>query len=101
MKITADHLVRGAFVYVRRSTTDQLATFDQLRAQEEHPVKEQYRVCGGRGGRRGQSGIRVDVVDRVLVSPVAGTFPLSRLGAALDLAEQPGRSGKVLLRLAE
>ncbi len=37
----------------------------------------------------------------VLTSPIAGTFPLTRLDEALALAEQPGRPGKVLLRLDE
>ena len=49
----------------------QLPPVDQLRAQEEHPVKEQHRVRGGRRHRRGHSGVRVEVVDRVLVPPVA------------------------------
>jgi NADPH:quinone reductase-like Zn-dependent oxidoreductase len=35
----------------------------------------------------------------VLTTPVAGVFPLERLDEALQLAEQPGRAGKVLLRL--
>jgi NADPH:quinone reductase-like Zn-dependent oxidoreductase len=37
----------------------------------------------------------------VLTTPVAGAFPLERLAEALELAEQPARPGKVLLRLAE
>ena len=49
----------------------QVPSADQLRAQEEHPVKEQHRVRGGRRHRRGHSGVRVEVVDRVLVPPVA------------------------------
>src|SRR5580704_2578136 len=43
----------------------------QLRAGEEHPVKEQHRVRRGRRGWRRHSGVRVEVVDRVLVAPVA------------------------------
>lgn len=49
----------------------QVPSVDQLRAQEEHPVKEQHRLCRGRRDRRGHSGVGVDVVDRVLVPPVA------------------------------
>ena len=40
-------------------------------AEQEHAVKEKHRVRGGRRHQRGQGGVRVEVVDRVLVAPVA------------------------------
>ena len=58
-------LERGGHKYA------QVPSINQLRAQEEHAVKEQHRVRGGRRHRLGQSGVRTHVVDRVLVSPVA------------------------------
>jgi hypothetical protein len=45
MKITASHLARGAFVYIRQSTTDQLANNHESR-RRQYGLAERARALG-------------------------------------------------------
>jgi len=45
MKITPDHLARGAFVYIRQSTTDQLANNHESR-RRQYGLAERARALG-------------------------------------------------------
>jgi hypothetical protein len=45
MKITPDHLARGAFVYIRQSTADQLANNHESR-RRQYDLAERARALG-------------------------------------------------------
>lgn len=45
MKITSDHLARGAFIYIRQSTVDQLANNHESR-RRQYGLAERARALG-------------------------------------------------------
>ncbi|MER8537725.1 recombinase family protein [Mesorhizobium sp. M1005] len=47
MKITSDHLARGAFIYIRQSTVDQLANNHESR-RRQYGLAERARALGWR-----------------------------------------------------
>lgn len=68
MKITSDHLARGAFIYIRQSTVDQLANNHESR-RRQYGLAERARALGwtdvtvidddlGRSFGRQSSGLR-------------------------------------------
>jgi DNA invertase Pin-like site-specific DNA recombinase len=45
MKITSDHLARGAFIYIRQSTVDQLANNHESR-RRQYGLADRARALG-------------------------------------------------------
>lgn len=96
MKITAEHLARGAFVYVRQSTADQLANNPESR-RRQYGLAERARALGwddvtvidddlGRSG----SGISRPGFERLLAAICEG-----RVGAVLAIeASRLARNGR-------
>jgi DNA invertase Pin-like site-specific DNA recombinase len=96
MKITSDHLARGAFVYIRQSTTDQLANNHESR-RRQYGLAERARALGwpdvttidddlGRSG----SGISRPGFERLLAAICEG-----RVGAVFAIeASRLARNGR-------
>ena len=96
MKITPDHLARGAFIYVRQSTVDQLANNHESR-QRQYGLAERARTLGWTDvtvidddlGRSG-SGIRRPGFERLLTAICEG-----RVGAVFAIeASRLARNGR-------
>lgn len=96
MKITAEHLARGAFVYVRQSTADQLANNPESR-RRQYGLAERARALGWADatvidddlGRSG-SGISRPGFERLLAAICEG-----RVGAVLAIeASRLARNGR-------
>src|ERR1700716_1614198 len=96
MKITPDHLARGAFVYVRQSTTDQLVNNHESR-RRQYGLAERARtlgwtdvtVIGADLGRSG-SGISRPGFERLLAAICEG-----RVGAVFAIeASRLARNGR-------
>lgn len=96
MKITPDHLARGAFVYIRQSTTDQLANNHESR-RRQYGLAERARALGWTDvtvidddlGRSG-SGIRRPGFERLLAAICE-----NRVGAVFAIeASRLARNGR-------
>jgi len=96
MKITPEHLARGAFVYIRQSTTDQLANNHESR-RRQYDLAERARALGWADvtiidddlGRSG-SGVSRPGFERLLAAICEG-----RVGAVLAIeASRLARNGR-------
>ena len=96
MKITADHLARGAFIYIRQSTVDQVANNHESR-QRQYSLAERARTLGWTDvtvidddlGRSG-SGVRRPGFERLLAAICEG-----RVGAVFAIeASRLARNGR-------
>src|SRR5215469_2035922 len=96
MKITPDHLARGAFVYIRQSTTDQLANNHESR-RRQYGLAERARALGWTDvtvidddlGRSG-SGVSRPGFERLLAAICEG-----RVGAVFAIeASRLARNGR-------
>jgi DNA invertase Pin-like site-specific DNA recombinase len=96
MKITADHLARGAFIYVRQSTVDQLVNNQESR-RRQYGLAERARTLGWTDvtvidddlGRSG-SGVSRPGFERLLAAICEG-----RVGAVFALeASRLARNGR-------
>lgn len=91
MKITAEHLARGAYVYVRQSTADQLVNNPESR-RRQYGLAERARSLGWKDaividedlGRSG-SGISRPGFEKLLAAICEG-----RVGAVLAIEAPPG-----------
>ena len=96
MKITPEHLARGAFVYIRQSTTDQLANNHESR-RRQYDLAERARALGWADvtiidddlGRSG-SGVSRPGFERLLAAICEG-----RVGAVFAIeASRLARNGR-------
>lgn len=96
MKITPDHLARGAFIYIRQSTADQLANNHESR-RRQYDLAERARALGWADvtvidddlGRSG-SGVRRPGFERLLAAICEG-----RVGAVFAIeASRLARNGR-------
>jgi hypothetical protein len=94
MKITPEHLARGAFVYIRQSTTDQLANNNESRRRQYH-LAERARALGWADvtiidDDLGRSGVSRPGFERLLAAICEG-----RVGAVLVIeASRLARNGR-------
>src|ERR1700730_16480692 len=102
MKITPDHLARGAFIYIRQSTADQLANNHESR-RRQYGLAERARTLGWTDvtvidddlGRSG-SGVSRPGFERLLAAICEGrvgavfAIEASRLAPLCCTDQQPG-----------
>src|SRR5271169_4191023 len=103
MKITPDHLVRGAFIYIRQSTIDQLANNRESRLRQ-YGLADRARALGWTDvtvidddlGRSG-SGVSRPGFEKLLAAICEG-----RVGAVVSVeASRLARNGRVRQRAHE
>ena len=103
MKITPDHLARGAFIYIRQSTADQLANNQESRLRQ-YGLADRARVLGWTDVRvidddlgRSGSGVRRPGFERLLAAICEG-----HVGAVFAIeASRLARNGRDWHRLIE